>query len=133
VITGVPGGRYRARVITVAAVVASVLLAGVAVFQVLLVAGLPLGRLAWGGQHEVLPRTLRISSAVSVLLYVAIAWAVWHAATAPEGAGPWIWVLTAFFGLGVVMNAASRSRPERLVMTPVVLLLAFSCLVIALG
>lgn len=133
VITGASGGRYRARVITVAAVVASVLLAGVAVFQVLLVAGLPLGRFAWGGQHEVLPRTLRISSAVSVLLYVVIAWSVWLAATSPGGAGPWMWVLTAFFGLGVVMNAASRSRPERLVMTPVVLLLALSCLVIALG
>jgi hypothetical protein len=120
-------------VIIVAAVAACVLLAGLAVFQLMLVAGRPLGRFAWGGQHEVLPRTLRASSAVSMVLYVVIAWFVWRAATEPEGAGPWIWVLTGFFGLGVAMNAASRSRPERMVMTPVVLVLAVSCLLIALG
>jgi hypothetical protein len=119
--------------IALAAVVACVLLAGLAVFQLLLVAGRPLGRFAWGGQHEVLPRTLRASSAVSMVLYVVIAWFVWRAATEPEGASPWIWVLTAFFGLGVAMNAASRSRPERMVMTPVVLVLTVSCLLIALG
>jgi hypothetical protein len=43
-----------------------------------------------------------------------------------------IWVLTAYFGIGVLANAASRSRPERLVMTPVALVLALCCLVIAL-
>ena len=118
---------------TVAAVVASVLLAGLAVFQVLLVTGRPLGRLAWGGQHEVLPPSLRIGSAVSVVSYAVIAWVVWRAATEPEDDRPWMWVLTAFFGLGVAMNAASRSRPERLVMTPIVLVLALSCLLIALG
>jgi hypothetical protein len=120
-------------VITLAAVVVCALLAGLVVFQMLLVAGRPLGRFAWGGQHEVLPPTLRASSAVSVVLYAVIAWFVWRAAAEPEAAGPWIWVLTDFFSLGVVMNAASRSRPERLLMTPVVLVLAVSCLLIALG
>jgi hypothetical protein len=41
--------------------------------------------------------------------------------------------ITAYFALGIALNAISRSRPERLVMTPVVLLLAVSCLLIALG
>jgi len=120
-------------VIILAAVVASVLLAGLAVFQLLLVAGRPLGRLAWGGQHEVLPPPLRVGSAVSVLSYAAIAWLLWRAVAQPGDDGPWMWVLTAFFGVGVLMNAASRSRPERLVMTPIVLVLAISCLLIALG
>ena len=120
-------------VITVAAVVASVLLAGLAVFQVLLVAGRPLGRLAWGGQHEVLPPSLRIESAVSVVSYAVIAWVVWRAATEPEDDRPWMWVLTAFFGLGVAMNAASRSRPERLLMTPIALVLAACSALVAVG
>jgi hypothetical protein len=34
--------------------------------------------------------------------------------------------------LGIGLNAISRSRPERLVMTPVVLVLAACCLLIAL-
>ena len=44
-----------------------------------------------------------------------------------------IWVLTGSFTLGVLMNATSRSRPERMLLTPVALLLAGRCLVVALG
>jgi thiol:disulfide interchange protein len=118
-------------VIAVAAVVVSVLLAALALFQVALVAGAPLGRFAWGGRSEVLPPALRIGSVVSVVLYALIAWLVWRAVDRPEDG--WIWLVTAYFALGIVLNAMSRSRPERLVMTPVVLVLAASCLVIAMA
>jgi thiol:disulfide interchange protein len=118
-------------VIELAAVVVSVVLAGLAVFQLALVAGAPLGRFAWGGRSEVLPTALRVGSVVSVVSYAAIAWLVWRAVGQPDDR--WIWGITAFFGVGVLMNAASRSRPERVVMTPVVTLLAGSCLLIALA
>jgi len=125
-------------VILVAAVVVCVLLAGLAVLQLLLAAGRPLGRFAWGGQHEVLPRRLRIGSAVSVVLYALIAAVVLQAAGVievfPEAvADVGIWVVTGYLALGVPLNAISRSRSERLVMTPVVLVLALGCLVVALG
>ena len=125
-------------VITVAAVVACVLLAGLAVFQGLLVAGRPLGRFAWGGQNEVLPTGLRVGSVVSIVLYGFFALLLLTAAglltVLPDGfVQVATWVLTGYFLLGVGMNAASRSRPERLVMTPVVLLLAVCCLLLAVG
>jgi hypothetical protein len=41
--------------------------------QNLLAAGLPWGRFAWGGQHHVLRRRLRIGSIVAVLIYAVIA------------------------------------------------------------
>ena len=121
-----------------AVVVALTLLAALAVFQGLLVAGQPLGRFAWGGQHEVLPPNLRIGSAVSIGLYAAFAVLILQAAGVisplPDGvAVVAIWVLTGYLVLGIGMNAISRSRPERLTMTPVVALLAGSCLVLALG
>jgi hypothetical protein len=121
-----------------AAVVALVLLAALAVFQGLLVAGFPLGRFAWGGQNEVLPRSLRIGSVVSIALYaffgVLILQAAGLIAPLPDGfAAVAIWVLAGYFVLGIALNAISRSRPERLTMTPVVALLAGSCLVLALG
>ena len=125
-------------VILVAAAVVCVLLAGLAVFQLLLAAGRPLGRFAWGGQHEVLPRRLRIGSAVSIVLYALIAAVVLQAAGVievfPEAvADVGVWVVTGYLALGVPLNAISRSRSERLVMTPVVLVLALGCLVVALG
>lgn len=49
------------------------LLGLLAVFQVLLIVGFPLGRFAWGGHNEVLPARLRLGSALSVLIYAAFA------------------------------------------------------------
>lgn len=122
----------------IAAVIGVAVLCALAVFQLLLVAGAPLGRFAWGGQSDVLPTNLRIGSAISVVLYAAFGLLLLEAAgwtgLLPQGlADTAIWVLTAYFALGVVMNAASRSRAERLVMTPVALALAAACLVLALG
>ena len=116
-----------------AAVLACLVLAALAAFQVLLVAGRPLGRFAWGGAHEVLPTRLRVGSAVSVVLYALFATVILDAAeltdVLPEAfSDVGIWVLTAYFALGTVMNAVSRSKPERLVMTPTALVLAVLCL-----
>ena len=117
-----------------AAVLAGVLLAGLAVLQGLLAAGAPLGRFAWGGQHRVLPAGLRIGSVVSIAVYVLFAVVLVAAARQTGGvADVAVWVLTGYFVLGIGLNAISRSRPERLVMTPVVLVLAACCLVVALG
>jgi hypothetical protein len=121
-----------------AAVVSLVLLGALAVFQGLLAAGQPLGRFAGGGQHEVLPANLRIGSAVSIALYAVFVLLILEAAGGPDllpdgVAAVGIWVLTGFFVLGVPMNAASRSRRERLVMTPVVAVLAACCLALAVG
>jgi hypothetical protein len=119
------------------AVLGVVVLAGLAVFQALLVAGQPFGRFAWGGQHVVLPTGLRVGSAVSIALYAGFAVLILSAAGAlavlPAGfVDVAIWILTGYFALGIAMNAISRSRPERLVMTPVVLVLTVVCLVLAL-
>jgi hypothetical protein len=43
-----------------------------------------------------------------------------------------IWVVFGVLALGVVMNAASRARPERFTMTPAALVLAVLALVVAL-
>jgi hypothetical protein len=123
-------------VIVTAVVVSLVLLAALAVLQGLLAAGYPLGRFAWGGQHEVLPAGHRVGSVVSIGLYAGFAVLILQAAGSlsllRDGfVGVAIWVLTGYFVLGVGMNAASRSRHERLVMTPVAVLLAAACLVLA--
>jgi hypothetical protein len=113
------------------------LLGALTLFQACLIAGAPLGRFAWGGQNDVLPPRLRIGSGVSIALYAVFAVLILQAAGAvtllPRGlVAVAIWVLAGYSALGIVMNAVSRSRPERRVMTPVALVLASVCLVLAL-
>lgn len=113
------------------------ILAGLAVFQAALIAGQPLGRFAWGGQHDVLPQNLRVGSLLSILLYALFAVVILDRAgllsLGVSIPGFAIWVLAGYFTLGVLMNAISRSKPERNVMTPVALLLAACCYALAAG
>src|SRR3954452_23659360 len=112
------------------AFLAAVILAALAVFQAALISGAPLGHLAWGGQHKVLPGKLRVGSAVSIVLYGIFAYVALARAglVGPLVDGTWTevstWVLCAYFALGTVLNGISRSRPERLVMAPAALALA---------
>jgi len=113
------------------------LLAALATLQVLLAFGAPFGRLAWGGQHRVLPTKLRVGSVISVAVYAAMAALLLSRAGMIAGDGTFVcvatWALLGYFILGVLMNAISRSRPERFTMTPVALMLALATLVIALA
>jgi hypothetical protein len=122
-----------------AAITACVLLAALAVFQAALIAGAPLGRFAWGGQHNLLPAKLRSGSATSIILYVffayvALAKAGMMAPLVNQGfTDVFSWVLTAYFAVGIVMNGISRSKPERVVMTPAVAVLTALYLVLSLN
>ena len=122
----------------IACVVACAVLGALAVLQICVAAGAPWGRVVWGGQHRVLPRRLRVGSAVSVALYAGFAWVLLSRAGVLPGGDSLVvriltWVLFAYFVVGIGMNAISRSRVERLTMTPVCVVLAAATLIIALG
>jgi len=122
-----------------AAILACLMLAGLAVFQTALAAGAPLGRFAWGGAYDVLPPRLRAGSAVAVVLYVLFALIILETAgliaVLPGDAlgRVGIWAITVYFFLGAALNAVSRSKAERAVMTPTALVLGVLCLIVALG
>lgn len=88
-------------------------------FQVALAAGAPWGAAAWGGRHPgALPRPLRLASAASTLIYAGSL----AAAASRIGSTRVTTARTAYtilYSVGTVMNAASRSTPERLLWTPV--------------
>ena len=124
---------------TIAAIVAVVLVAVVGVFQLALAVGAPLGKAAWGGKREgVLPPALRIASGVAaILVYPLIA--LFILASAELIAVDWLptgkvgmWIVTAFFTLGAVTNFASRSKAER-IWGPVSLVVAICSAIIALN
>jgi cytochrome bd-type quinol oxidase subunit 2 len=120
-----------------AAVLAALILAGLIGFQLLLAVGLPMGHYAWGGAHRVLPRSLRIASVVATFIYLALAMGILEAAgvidlDASEVPRVAVWILAAFFGIGVLMNAISRSEKERR-MAFVAAALSALCAIVALG
>jgi len=122
-----------------AAVTFCVLMVGLIIFQAALIAGAPLGHFAWGGQDRVLPVRKRLGSATSIGLYLIFAVLVLQRAGLAEVL-PWpgvviiaTWVLAGYFLLGIVLNAASRSKPERWTMAPLCAVLAGLTIVVALS
>jgi len=114
---------------TIAAIIILVILFLLSVFQFALILGAPIGRFAWGGQHDVLPTRLRIGSAASVLIYLFMAVLVASKVGTIEGIigvnfmAVTLWAVTSYLAIGIVMNAISRSKPERYVMTPTLIML----------
>ena len=116
----------------------TVILGALAIFQLALALGAPLGRFAWGGQHRVLPARLRVGSAVAIVIYALIAVIALVRVGAIDVlpdllATVAMWVVFAYFVLGIVLNAASRSKAERAVMVPVTIVLAVLSFLIAMG
>lgn len=126
-------------VTALAAILATAILGALAIFQIVLATGAPIGRFAWGGQHDVLPTRLRVGSVVSVLLYALFALILLERAGVITVFGSDVfvgvatWVLFGYFALGILMNGISRSKSERNVMVPATLVLAGLTLLVALG
>ena len=122
----------------VAAILATLLLAGLVCFQLMLAAGRPLGEYAWGGAHRDLPRPLRIASVLATVVSIVAALIILEAANitdlvaSPDLPRTAVWMLAAFFFIGVLMNAISRSTKERR-MALLALALGALCVVVALG
>jgi hypothetical protein len=122
-----------------ASILAALVLSFVAVLQVLLALGFPLGRAAWGGTQRVLPLRLRIASALSSLLLGLAAWIVlartglvtipWQSSVVRIGT----WVVFSFLTLNTLSNFVSKSRIERTVMTPAAFICSVCLLVVALS
>ncbi|MBD8022960.1 hypothetical protein [Microbacterium gallinarum] len=116
----------------------TLVLALLAVFQLALVLGAPWGHFAWGGKDRVLPARKRIGSVLSILIYAFMAVVAWDRVGAisvfPDLFSQIaMWVIFAYSVLGILMNAISRSKPERYTMVPVAIVLSVLSFLIAMG
>lgn len=122
---------------TTAAIFAAAGLVAIAAFQLALAFGAPLGRAAWGGNHERLPSQLRVSSAIAVVIWLLAALLVLARANVvslplPREAISWgAWIVVALLGLGAIVNVASRSRWERFGWGPLAAILAVLGVIVA--
>ncbi len=122
-----------------AAIIAAIILALLICFQLMLAAGLPLGRAAWGGQYRVLPTKLRWGSLAAVVILGIATWIVLaRACLVAPGDEPTAiriiaWVFAGQQVLNTLMNIASKSSTERYVMTPTSVLLVTCFVIVALS
>jgi len=123
-----------------AATAAAAGMAGIALFQLALALGAPLGRAAWGGTHVgMLPTELRVASGVAVLVWTCAALVVLRRAglallAMPMPVARWgTWVLFGLLLLGTLMDAASSIACERYFWAPYALILAGQCFLAARG
>ena len=108
----------------ISSITGAVLLLAVAIMEVLLIIGLPLGEFTMGGRHKVLPPMYRIFAASSIILQL------FGAAMLLQGGGlmnMWFagtvikiicFVFAGFFAVNTIMNIISPSKKEKYVMTP---------------
>ncbi len=95
--------------------IALTLLGGLGAFQVALVAGAPWGAAAWAGQAPgVLPTSLRVASAVSVLVYGGIAALVVTDRLGSTARRRLLTGASLLMVLGTVANVATQSPVERI-------------------
>ena len=104
--------------------VGAALLLIVAIMEVLLVLGLPLGEFTMGGRYKVLPPALRVAAASSIVLQL------FGAAMILQGGGIMVmwfpnnvtkiicFVFAGFFAVNTIMNLISPSKKEKFFMTP---------------
>jgi len=115
------------------------LAAVVAAFHAALALGAPWGKLTWGGKYPGrLPASMRAAAVFSMALLLGfalivavragVAWPEWHGASKYL-----VWGVVGYCGLGVIANAITPSRWERILWLPVVVAMLACSLMVATG
>ncbi|MFS0749249.1 hypothetical protein [Oceanobacillus sp. 1P07AA] len=122
---------------TVIGFIVIILFLVVALFQVLLVIGYPLGEFALGGIYKVLPKKLRLLSAINAFVLLVMSgvfavytglWSVSSSINLHIVAS----IITGFLVLNTIANLFSRSKKEKYVMTPLSGIMFLLCLYLVL-
>lgn len=111
----------------------------VALFQLAVVLGAPVGEYAYGGQHQgVLPTRFRATSVVSMLIMLAVAGhymaqlGVFSPLLDEAGNAIANWGFVAFFALSALMNNISKSEKEKRVFGSITIAMLLSAILVAL-
>lgn len=126
-------------VIHLAAAACAVIFIGMAIFQVLLTLGFPLGVATMGGYHKVLPQKLRIASGGSAIVLLIMGLVLLEQSELVSIGynvklmNSLTWLFTLYLAFNSVVNFLSKSKKEKLIMTPVSSIACVLCFLVALG
>jgi hypothetical protein len=100
------------------------------ILYVLLALGLPYGEFAMGGKYKVMPNKMRIVCVISIIVQLMAILVLLEKGTVlsiglPQGLTKGTCIFFAIYlSLNTLMNAVSKSKKERLAMTPLSLVTA---------
>ena len=125
-------------IVLIAALIAVVFFAVLSIFQLLLAIGLRLGKLAYGGKYEKLPTNMRIMSIVAIGIFVLASISVLERAgiiiifNNPILTMVIVWIIAIYLAFNTLLNVLSKSKPEKLIMTPISLISTICCFIVAI-
>lgn len=122
----------------VVAIICSVALLGLAIFQVALLAGVPLARFAWGGEDHYLQPRHRPYAVLAILgaltgIFVTLQGANFLLVVPVLASQVACYVYVVLFFAAFILTARSRSLTERRAMLPFYVVLSALFLIIALA
>ena len=111
----------------------------VALFQLAIVLGAPVGEYAYGGQHKgKLPTRYRITSVISMLVMLALAGhylaqiGLFTPLLGSEGNAIANWAFVGFFALSAVLNNITKSEKEKRVFGSITISMLLSAILVAI-
>jgi hypothetical protein len=122
----------------VVAIICCVALVGFAVFQVVLLAGVPLARFAWGGEDHYLQPRFRLAAILTICgcllgIFVAFQGANLFLVLPVLASQIACYVFAGLLFAAFILTARSRSLTERRVMLPFYVILSALFLIVALA
>ncbi|KRE96671.1 hypothetical protein ASG89_30875 [Paenibacillus sp. Soil766] len=122
----------------ITALIGSVTFSAVAILYIFLVMGLPYGDFAMGGKYKIMPKQMRVACAISVIIQLIAIIFLLQAGNvisidALENLAKGVCYFFAIYLIvNTVMNVISKSKKEKLVMTPLSFLSAICFLITAM-
>ena len=119
--------------------IAAVLFGVVIIFQLLIALGVLPISMAWGGRQTELTPQLRIASLIGAVILGVFAYII-RLRAGLVGAGEitllikiLAWVVTAYMAFNTFTNLTSQSKAEKMIFTPITLVLTLLCLIVSIS
>lgn len=129
----------NSQITQISANIAAVLFAIVILYQLLIAIGLVPITMAWGGRQSELTPGLRIASIVSAVILALFAYIIRRRAGLVGLAEITLlikilaWVVTAYMAFNTFTNLTSQSMAEKMIFTPVTILLTIACIIVSVS
>jgi hypothetical protein len=125
--------------VAITALIGSVAFFAVTILYILLALGLPYGDFAMGGKYKVMPKQMRVACFISVFIQLVAIMFILQAGniisidflrSLAKGA---CYFFAFYLIVNTIMNAFSKSKKEKFIMTPLSFLIAICFLITAMN